>query len=45
LGIAHVNGQEIKKDTLHEKEIDEVVVVAYGKLKNKLYRFSSNDFE
>ena len=33
LGIINVNGQETKKDTLREQEIDEVVVVAYGKAK------------
>ncbi|MDH6251954.1 TonB-linked SusC/RagA family outer membrane protein [Chryseobacterium sp. H1D6B] len=39
LGIISVNGQEIrpKKDTLREKEIDEVVVVAYGKAKKTSY--------
>lgn len=37
LGIASVHGQETKKDTLREKEIDEVVVVAYGKAKKNSY--------
>jgi TonB-linked SusC/RagA family outer membrane protein len=39
LGIISVHGQDIrpKKDTLHEKEIDEVVVVAYGKAKKTSY--------
>ncbi|KMQ68209.1 membrane protein [Chryseobacterium sp. FH2] len=37
LGIANVKGQEAKKDTLHEKEIDEVVIVAYGKAKKNSY--------
>ncbi len=37
LGIIGVQGQEIKKDTLKEKEIDEVVVVAYGKAKRNSY--------
>ena len=36
-GIMNVNGQETKKDTLREKEIDEVVVVAYGKAKKTSY--------
>lgn len=39
LGIATVNAQETqpKKDTIREKEIDEVVVVAYGKAKRNSY--------
>lgn len=39
LGVASVNGQtsKPKKDTLREKEIDEVVVVAYGKAKRNSY--------
>ena len=39
LGIASVNAQEtkLKKDTIREKEIDEVVVVAYGKAKRNSY--------
>ncbi|MCW3162145.1 SusC/RagA family TonB-linked outer membrane protein [Chryseobacterium oryctis] len=37
LGIITVNGQEVKKDTLREKDIDEVVVVAYGKAKKTSY--------
>jgi len=37
LGIINVNGQETKKDTLREQEIDEVVVVAYGKAKKTSY--------
>ncbi|MGH1518968.1 SusC/RagA family TonB-linked outer membrane protein [Chryseobacterium sp. JK1] len=39
LGIANVSGQtsKPKKDTLREKEIDEVVVVAYGKAKRNSY--------
>lgn len=37
LGIINVNGQEAKKDTLREQEIDEVVVVAYGKAKKTSY--------
>ncbi|UKB84335.1 TonB-dependent receptor [Chryseobacterium sp. MEBOG06] len=39
LGIASVSGQtsRLKKDTLREKEIDEVVVVAYGKAKRNSY--------
>lgn len=39
LGITSVSGQSIrpKKDTLKEKEIDEVVVVAYGKAKRNSY--------
>lgn len=37
LGMISVNGQEVKKDTLREKEIDEVVVVAYGKAKKNSY--------
>jgi TonB-linked SusC/RagA family outer membrane protein len=39
LGIISVNGQttKAKKDTLQTKEIDEVVVVAYGKAKRTSY--------
>ncbi|HCM35252.1 TonB-dependent receptor [Chryseobacterium sp.] len=39
LGIVSVSGQNSKpkKDTLKEKEIDEVVVVAYGKAKRNSY--------
>lgn len=37
LGIISVKGQGIKKDTLREREIDEVVVVAYGKAKKNSY--------
>lgn len=39
LGIVSVSGQDSKpkKDTLKEKEIDEVVVVAYGKAKRNSY--------
>ncbi|MDN3695181.1 TonB-dependent receptor plug domain-containing protein [Chryseobacterium tructae] len=39
LGVVSVNGQNSKpkKDTLREKEIDEVVVVAYGKAKRNSY--------
>ncbi|KFF75109.1 membrane protein [Chryseobacterium sp. P1-3] len=39
LGVTGINGQSSgpKKDTLHEKEIDEVVVVAYGKAKRTSY--------
>ncbi|WP_153397517.1 SusC/RagA family TonB-linked outer membrane protein [Chryseobacterium vaccae] len=39
LGIVSVNAQEAKpkKDTIREKEIDEVVVVAYGKAKRNSY--------
>jgi TonB-linked SusC/RagA family outer membrane protein len=39
LGIISVHGQELKtkKDTLREKNIDEVVVVAYGKAKKTSY--------
>lgn len=37
LGITSVYGQETKKDTLREKEIDEVVVVAYGQAKRNSY--------
>ncbi|ASK31570.1 SusC/RagA family protein [Chryseobacterium sp. T16E-39] len=39
LGIISINGQELKqkKDTLREKDIDEVVVVAYGKAKRTSY--------
>lgn len=39
LGIISVNGQttKAKKDTLQAKEIDEVVVVAYGKAKKTSY--------
>ncbi len=39
LGITGVSGQDskLKKDTLKEKEIDEVVVVAYGKAKRTSY--------
>jgi TonB-linked SusC/RagA family outer membrane protein len=39
LGVVSVSGQNSKpkKDTLKEKEIDEVVVVAYGKAKRNSY--------
>lgn len=37
LGITSVYGQEVKKDTINEKEIDEVVVVAYGQAKRNSY--------
>ncbi|MGG5208948.1 SusC/RagA family TonB-linked outer membrane protein [Chryseobacterium sp. MIQD13] len=39
LGIISVNAQEVKakKDTINEKEIDEVVVIAYGKAKRTSY--------
>jgi len=39
LGVVSVNAQEAKpkKDTIREKEIDEVVVVAYGKAKRNSY--------
>lgn len=39
LGIMSVNGQTVKdkKDTVQAKEIDEVVVVAYGKAKRTSY--------
>lgn len=39
LGVVSVNAQETKpkKDTIREKEIDEVVVVAYGKAKRNSY--------
>ena len=37
LGIININGQEAKKDTLREQDIDEVVVVAYGKAKKTSY--------
>jgi len=39
LGIISVHAQEIKpkKDTITEKEIDEVVVIAYGKAKRTSY--------